>query len=162
MRVVKALSDTEPVSAPLGAAITGWSAALGRGPGWSQLQSWSSFSKVSWSRGLHWAASLISILLPSRSAPFSPVGRCLIIWRRPSTALVGLCHHRAASLRLVAVGLLNLVPRIISNSFFFEGLFRKKFKVNKDDFCLHSHLPGLEHKPVESLGGEEGHHASPQ
>ena len=76
MRVVKALSDTEPVSAPLGAAITGWSAALGRGPGWSQLQSWSSFSKVSWSPGLHWAASHFYLaaqqkcsLLPGRAMP---------------------------------------------------------------------------------------------
>lgn len=161
MRVVKALSDTEPVSAPLGAAITGWSAALGRGPGWPNSKA-GALSPKSLGAQACTGLPLISILLPSRSAPFSPVGRCLIIWRRPSTALVGLCHHQAASLRLVAVGLLDLVPRIISNSFFFEGLFRKKFKVNKDDFCLHSHLPGLEQEPVESLGGEEGHHASPQ
>lgn len=136
----------EPGSAQWVAAITSWSAALGKGPGLSDLNVGAFPPKLP---GAQSAPGRLSYFypVPSRSAPFSLIGRCLNIWRPPFIAAVGLATMDCFTTNTVVLGLCDLAPQIISNFFSLKVISDRSFKVNRI-VCFHSHLTGVDKETV--------------
>lgn len=152
----------EPGSAQRVAAITSWSAALGKGPGLSDLNVGAFPPKLPGAQSAPGRHSYF-YPVPSRSAPFSLTGQCLNIQRQPLIAVVGLGHNELLHSKHGCAGAEGSSVPDHKQFFFLKVISERCFKVNRT-VCFHSHLTGVgigDVGPHASFQHNSGHAVKP-